>query len=233
MAGTLQEHFKDKPLQEHGRLWNQLWERKTTGWDRGGPSLALHETLHTYPELFDGTYPDLRLLSDFVGHDPGQRDDGDSSKAADVPQRRKTALVPACGTGYDAVLLAEVFGYDVVGLDISPAALFAAREYFHSVTSALCEHLRQPGPPPGDDSKMRFWIENRCPNPGSIRWVTGDFFSHDWLAAAGVDKFDLVFDYTVSQPCPCLRSPKTPAHDSFPCTTTLLLPGPAQSESQC
>lgn len=195
---TLQEYFEDKPVQEHGSLWNQLWERQITSWDRGGPSLALRETLFTYPELFDGTYPDTRLLSDYFGHGLGQKH---TSSTASASAPKKKALVPACGTGYDAVLLAKVFGYDVVGLEISPTALDAARKYLESVDGALDAYRTQQekfSDEYDNDPSMRFWVENRSSSPGRVRWVSGDFFSDDWLPDAGAEKFDLIYDYTVS-----------------------------------
>lgn len=195
LADDLQDHFKGKPLQEHGPLWNQLWERQNTSWDRGGPSLALHEALNYYPELFDGTYPDLGLLSDFVSHEPDQHASS-ATGAATVP--RKKALVPACGRGYDAVLLAKVFGYDVFGLEISSSALDAARKYLNGVDTVLNAHQAQQQQQPSDDNPaMRFWVENQSPSPGHVRWVSGDFFSDDWLVDAGTEQFDLIFDYTV------------------------------------
>ncbi|KAG8158513.1 hypothetical protein KVR01_011635 [Diaporthe batatas] len=202
---TLQDHFKDKPLQEHGFLWNQLWERQITSWDRGGPSLALRETLLTYPELFDGTYPDPGLLSDFVGHGLVQQD---TSSTASAPASKKTALVPACGTGYDAVLLAKVFGYDVVGLEISPTALHAARKHLDGVDKFLEAQYAEPQEVTAIDPPMRFWAENQHPSPGHVRWVSGDFFSDDWLADAGVEKFDLIFDYTFFCAIPPSSRPK-------------------------
>lgn len=197
-APSLQDHFKDKPLPEHGSLWNQLWERKTTSWDRGGPSLALRETLATYPELFDGTYPDPGLLSDFVGH--GLLGQQDTSSAVSVTAPKKTALVPACGAGYDAVLLAKVFGYDVVGLEISPTALEAARKYLDGVDRVLDAHRTKQQDKSSDEDEdnpsMRFWVDNQSSSPGRVHWVSGDFFSDDWLVDAGAEKFDLIFDYT-------------------------------------
>lgn len=110
--------------------------------------------------------------------------------------------MPACGTGYDAVLLAKVFGYDVVGLEVSPTALDAARKYLEGVNMVLEEHhtqqQQQQQQPSDDNPSMRFWVENQSPSPGRVHWVSGDFFSDDWLADAGAEKFDLVFDYTVS-----------------------------------
>lgn len=190
-ADAPQDHFKDKPLREHGSLWDELWQQQMTSWDRGAPSLALLQVFKGYPELFNGTYPDLGLLSDFAGHGPGQHA---SSTAAPAAAPRKKALVPACGRGYDAVLLAIVLGYDVVGLEISSSALDAARQHLDDVLRAC---YRRPFPPPDYDEKMLFWIKNRHPDPGRVNWVCGDFFSDDWLVDAGADQFDVIFDYTV------------------------------------
>lgn len=213
LADELQGHFKDRPVQEHGALWDQLWQQQRTSWDRGGPSLALHETFSTYPELFDGTYPNLGLLSDFVGHGHGQPSSFASAPA--TAPRKKKALVPACGRGYDAVLLAKVFGYDVVGLEISSSALDAARQYLDGVNEVLHAHQTQRKHAAEDNPSTRFWVENQSPSPGCVHWVSGDFFSDDWLADAGAEQFDVIFDYTVrlsrflkTPPNPfCLRCP--------------------------
>lgn len=203
LADDLQDHFKNKHVQEHGTLWDQLWQQQRTSWDRGGPSLALHEAITTYPELFDGTSPDHGLLSDFVGHGSGP-----SASSATTPGAapRKKALVPACGRGYDAVLLAKIFGYDVVGLEISSTALDAAKKYLSGVDEVLHAHRTQHEQPLGDDQEMRFWVEHQSSSPGRVQWVSGDFFSDDWLVDAGSEQFDLVFDYTVR----LSQFPKTP-----------------------
>lgn len=206
LTDNLQDHFKDKPVHEHGPLWDQLWQQQRTSWDRGGPSLALHEALTTYPELFDGTYPDHGLVSNSDGHGPGQPA---SAAIAPATAPRKKALVPACGRGYDAVLLAKVFGYDVVGLEISSSALDAARQHLKGVDEVLHAHRTQQEQPPGDNQAMQFWVENQNASPGRVHWVYGDFFSDDWLVEAGTEQFDLIFDYTVrlSQ---FLKHPPTP-----------------------
>lgn len=198
LADDLQDHFKNKHVQEHGTLWDQLWQQQRTSWDRGGPSLALHEAIATYPELFDGTYPDHVLLSDFAGHGSGPSTSGGSSATSSGTAPRKKALVPACGRGYDAVLLAKVFGYDVVGLEISSTALDAAREYLNGVDEVLDAYRTQQDQPSVDNQPMRFWVDNQSSSPGRVHWVSGDFFSDDWLVDAGAEQFDLIFDYTVS-----------------------------------
>lgn len=200
LADAPQDHFKDKPLREHGSLWDELWQQQKTSWDRGGPSIALlhvfqaYPELFNYPEIFNGAHPDLGLLSDFAGHEPGQHA---SSPAAPATERRKKALVPACGRGYDAALLAIVLGYDVVALEISSSALDAARQYLDDVHKFLRVCARRQYVPLDYDEKMLFWVNERHPDPGRVNFVCGDFFSDDWLVDAGADQFDVIFDYTV------------------------------------
>lgn len=188
----MQEAFEGKRLEEHGKIWDHAWKENRTTWDRGGPSLALYETLKEYPELFNGGHPDLQLLEDFVGHDLGQEAVSQPTTAPPT-KRRKKALVPACGKGYDAVLLAYVFGYDVWALDISEAALLQATQYMASVKDALSGRS-----PPANESA--FWSSitpESLDGPGHIKYILGDFFSHKWNLVNDM-KFDLIFDYTVS-----------------------------------
>ena len=92
---------------------------------------------------------------------------------------RKTALVPGCGRGYD-VLLLTALGYDTYGLDTSDNAINEAKEVQSRVG--------------GDEIyQAREGVEK-----GKVIWLTGDFFKDDFLRAANVDGFDLIYDYTVS-----------------------------------
>jgi methyl halide transferase len=94
---------------------------------------------------------------------------------------KKTALVPGCGMGHDVLLLAA-FGYDVYGLDYSASAAKSAIDNQAAV---------------GNDEVYR---PRQGVEAGKITWLTGDFFSDDWLQKADVGgKFDLIFDYTVSR----------------------------------
>ncbi|KAF2970244.1 hypothetical protein GQX73_g3305 [Xylaria multiplex] len=96
----LPKFFEGSLPQEHSTKWAKCWEDKWTPWDRGGPSMALHDLLKENP---NGVIP--------------------------LPSETspKTCLVPGCGRGYDVVLL-SLFGYDVYGLDVSSQALSAAKE---------------------------------------------------------------------------------------------------------
>jgi len=95
------------------------------------------------------------------------------------PQRRKKALVPGCGKGYD-VLLLSAFGYDAYGLEISPKALESAKQTEKEVASKGVYETRE-----GVDK-------------GKITWLAGDFFTDQVLKGVeGDGKFDLIYDYTV------------------------------------
>ncbi len=149
--------FRDQPVSAHGPRWDDLWRESFTPWDRGGPSLALDEILRERPELFSAS----------------------SQKAG---QRRKRALVPGCGRGYD-VLLLRAWGYDVWGLDFSAEATAQATEN-ERVSGGLEVYATRPG----------------VAESGQVSWVTGDFFGQELGSLLGDDKFDLIFDYTVREP---------------------------------
>lgn len=187
-----QEALEGKDIEEHGKVWDHAWKEKRTAWDRGGPSIALHETLNEYPELFNGNHPDLKQLKDFVGHSFGYEAASGTTRPS---TKKKKALVPACGRGYDAVLLAYVFGYDVYGLDISPEALVQAHGYLRDIQDAFMGLSSGP-------EDFPFWVSNRTGEPGEVKYVLGDFFSDQWMKEEGIEdlKFDLIFDYTVSSP---------------------------------
>jgi len=157
----LSNTFRDGPLASHGDKWDALWREDFTPWDRGGPSAALDEILARAArrELEAG------VLSPPAG--PGAA--------------RRTALVPGCGRGHDALLLAA-WGYDVVGLDYSAEAVRRAAENMAAVYD-------------GDEAyRARDGVGAR----GRVVWLAGDFFADDFVREAGIDTFDLIFDYTVS-----------------------------------
>lgn len=179
-AWQLQEAFEGKKLEEHGNIWDRAWKAKQTSWDRGGSSMALYETLNEYPELFDGRHPGLQQLKDFVGHGFGHET---ASGIAEKPStKRKKALVPACGRGYDAVLLAYVFGYDVYALEISEEALVQANAYLANLKEAFSGLSQGP-------EDFPFWVSNRIDDPGHITYVLGDFFSDQWMKEEKIEDF--------------------------------------------
>lgn len=96
----------------------------------------------------------------------------------EVDGRRKKALVPGCGRGVD-VLLLESYGYDAVGLEYSAKAI------------EECEKFA---------SERGGEYETKV-SGGSRKFVQGDFYKDDWLEKLGMSgqKFDLIYDYTVSR----------------------------------
>jgi methyl halide transferase len=97
-----------------------------------------------------------------------------------------TALVPGCGRGHDVLLLASL-GYDAFGLEVSPSALAEARKNADSLLADNATH---------EQTGLR---------GGKHHWVAGNFFDSTWIEEANVQRFDLIFDYTVSQKLPPCR----------------------------
>ncbi len=148
-AGKLEQTFSGSDFSSHGKRWDGLWKESFTPWDRGGPSMALNDLVLDRRDLV-----------------PPSQDGG----------RRKKALVPGCGRGYDVLLLAAL-GYDVYGLDYSADA----------IERAVANSNEVGGEPVYD---AREGVEK-----GAVTWLTGDFFADERLSTG---EFDLIFDYTVS-----------------------------------
>ncbi|KAH7148632.1 S-adenosyl-L-methionine-dependent methyltransferase [Dactylonectria macrodidyma] len=104
---TLSATFAGVPFAEHGSRWDSAWRESRTPWDRGGPSLALHDLLSQRPDL----------VPQSQHHDHRGLPLRDATGAVE----KKKALVPGCGRGHD-VLLLSCWGYDVWGLDFSSTA---------------------------------------------------------------------------------------------------------------
>ncbi|KAJ0301139.1 hypothetical protein COL5a_011186 [Colletotrichum fioriniae] len=173
--------FANTPLANHGEKWSAFWEEKFTPWDRGGPSLALLDIITTRPDL--------------IPPPP-------APSPAGQQQKKPTALVPGCGKGHDALLLANL-GYDVLGLDFSPTAIAEAKENQKAIVAAAATGDGN-GDDNGDGAEPDVNVI-RQPNgaePGSVTWLSGDFFSDSWLEAwPRADKtFNLIFDYTPGPP---------------------------------
>ncbi|GJC85139.1 thiocyanate methyltransferase 1 [Colletotrichum liriopes] len=164
--------FAGTPLSKHGQKWSAFWEEKYTPWDRGGPSVALLDLLTTRPDL--------------VPPPPSPAEQGQSDSD------RPTALVPGCGKGHDALLLAGL-GYDVLALDFSPTAIAEAKDNQKAVAARLGA-----GPEAAEGEVDAYTIRHPSgAEPGAVTWLSGDFFSDSWLAEWGREKaFDLIFDYT-------------------------------------
>ncbi len=161
VRARLRAHFENTPDWEQAQEWSKLWDRDFLPWDRGMPNPALEDT--------------LKDRSDLLG----------SSWTTGSSSRRKRALVPGCGRGYDVLLLAS-FGYDAYGLDISSTAIAKCQEFAR-------EHA--PDFPPRPEAQ----------GTGKVAFLVGDFFQDGWLhQEEGGSSFDLIYDYTVGAQIVCI-----------------------------
>ena len=147
------------PFEQHGDRWGVLWRQGDLPFDKGAPNPALTDT--------------LLGKEDLVGKPVAVDDTG--------ALRRRRALVPGCGRGYDVLWLASV-GYEAYGLEVSSEAIraceeFAATNFDIYARSATSEK-----------------------GPGPFKFILGNFFRADWEAQLGTayQGFDLIYDYTVS-----------------------------------
>jgi len=152
----LRQHFLER---NDPNRWDDLWSKGDfLPWDRGTPNPALIDVLSTRKDLLGSP-----MTTD-----------------ADGKSRRKRALVPGCGKGYDVFLFAA-FGYDAFGLEGSKNALKA------------CEEFRAEA-----ESKDEYRVRDKSIGRGEIKFLHGDFFGQDWENDAGAGGFDVIYDYTVS-----------------------------------
>ena len=175
----LRQHFDALAPEKQAGGWNAMWEQNVTPWDRGEPSPALIDTLqYKLPQI-----------------EASSSQDTSSNKAHNQPPtRRKKALVPGCGRGYDVLLLAAS-GYDAYGLDTSTLAIQGAQELAQSPDRAT----KYPSTNPSGTG------------PGTATFLEADFFSDDFLTqthppTTGPEHhpseeeepktFDLIYDYT-------------------------------------
>ena len=144
------------PPSEHGKGWDKLWkEGDFLPWDKGTPNPALVDLLDDRRDL---------VGSPLIG-------EGENA-------RRKRALVPGCGRGYDVLLLASL-GYDAYGLEISESAV------------QRCEEEKSA-------NGSRYAVKDESVGAGESKFIIGDFFADDWLKEVeGSGKFELIYDYTV------------------------------------
>ena len=163
VRNRLRQHFTTS-TSEHGSRWSQLWdEGDFLPFDRGAPNPALRDILKNRTDLL-GT--SLRDVQDLEGK-----------------RKRKRALVPGCGRGYDVLLLAS-FGYDAYGLEISETAV------------KRCEEEKA-------KNGKNYDTQDETVGVGTVKFVQGDFFKDEWLKILdlkGESRFDLVYDYTVGFP---------------------------------
>ena len=123
-------------------------------------------------------------------------------------KRRKKALIPGCGRGYD-VLLFSSYGFDAYGLDAAPSAVKAA------------QRLAQ------DQGKEQHYpVQNIQNGRGSAEFFVADFFKDDFLSQTHPQiqdgTFDLIYDYTFLCALPASLRPQWAARMS-----QLLSPGGA------
>ncbi|RMY49529.1 hypothetical protein D0863_15118 [Hortaea werneckii] len=184
----LRQHFDALPPEKQAGGWNAMWEQNVTPWDRGEPSPALVDTLqYKLPQI-----------------EASSSQDTSSNKTHHQTTRRKKALVPGCGRGYDVLLLAS-YGYDAFGLDTSTLAIQGAQELSRS---------------PDRDIKYPPAAANNSSgtSPGTATFLEADFFADDFLSQThpptpnttqnqnptgqpqseeeDPKTFDLIYDYT-------------------------------------
>ena len=142
---------------DHTERWSKLWDKGDfLPFDRGVPNPALEDTLSDHHEILGSCF----------------RDDCHGGR------RRKKALVPGCGRGYDVLLLAS-FGFDAYGLEVSQTAV---KRCFEEQKTNGHKY------PPKEGSA----------GGGRISFLNGDFFGDGWInKVEGGGVFDLIYDYTV------------------------------------
>ena len=152
----LMAHFAGD-LSKHQNKWSDLWDKGDwLPWDRGMPNPALVDTLADRQDLLGS-----RWTEDALGK-----------------KRRKRALVPGCGKGYDVLLLSS-FGYDAFGLEVSGTAVKRCYEEQEAY---------------GD----KYPVRDESAGAGKVTFMVGDFFGTDWMKnIEGDGKVDLIYDYTV------------------------------------
>ncbi|THC90684.1 hypothetical protein EYZ11_009859 [Aspergillus tanneri] len=155
----LVRHFQDQisEIESHAAGWSNLWDTDNSNlWDRGKPSPALIDLIEERRDLF---YPLTET------------------------GKKKKALVPGCGKGYDVVMLA-LHGFDVYGLDVSATGVAIAREYAKAELAT---------PQAYNFGKAWNSVESEGQATGEVTFIEGDFFQSDWETEG---QFDLIYDYT-------------------------------------
>ncbi|ORY08326.1 S-adenosyl-L-methionine-dependent methyltransferase [Clohesyomyces aquaticus] len=153
----LKSHFVGHDASAHPQRWDALWKDGTfLPWDRGFANPALIDALKEKPSLL--------------------------GVPTHSSSKRKRALVPGCGKGYDVALLAAV-GFDSYGIEISESAAKVAGEW-----------LQETGE--GREGEYKVWDEGV--GRGKTRCVCGDFFEDKWVQEIGGkgEGFDLIYDNT-------------------------------------
>jgi len=146
---------------KHPDNWSALWDKGDfLPWDRGTPNPALEDILSHRKDLLGSCF-----TKDSAGN-----------------PRRKRALVPGCGKGYDVLLLAS-FGYDAFGLEVSETAVKRCYE----------EQEIHGG---------KYPVSNEIAGAGTVMFMLGDFFATNWMRNIGGEgQVDVIYDYTVRLSC--------------------------------
>lgn len=183
----LRMHFSGLPTTAAAQAtgWDTLWESSTfLPWDRGYANPALIDLLAN---------PSSPPTSPDKNPTPGAPPPG-PAPAVKLPKaveggRRRKALVPGCGKGYDVALFAA-YGFDSVGLEVSGHAVTAAKKYLAGEEGGRGKGIE--GEYEGKDGGQ---------GKGSAVCIEGDFFDDAWLEEVGVkveEGFDVIYDNTVS-----------------------------------
>lgn len=163
----LRRNFLNHDPNVHPSRWDKLWENNDIPWDQGKPNPALEDFLSSPGDLLP----------------PPQLSPPEESKP-DQKIRRRRALVPGCGKGYDVLLLAS-HGYDAYGVEGSQIAMNTAKKGMQ-----------------GYEQKEEYKTRDEKIGRGKATFLFGDFFKDEWwddIEDSGEKEgFDLIYDYTVS-----------------------------------
>ena len=156
-------------------------EHAVLPWDRGYANPALIDLLAN---------PSSPPTSPDQNPTPGAPSPNTSVPAIELPKaveggKRKKALVPGCGKGYDVALF-SAYGYDAYGLEVSAHAAKAAETYLSNAGEGSLE--------------KEYSGKDEGQGKGKAVSLVGDFLEDGWLKEAGVQTeggFDVIYDNTV------------------------------------
>ena len=187
------------------KKWDELWsswDESSNGalpFDKGVFNPALEEVLSLHetgivPGAFEG-----RVEADAVGvgKDGVKGKDGRGKVGEDGERtegkrerKRRKALVPGCGKGYDVFLL-SAYGYDATGVEISERAVQEAEAEWARVQKTIGNGKE------GDAAKL-YGVRDEEVGKGEVKFVVADFFELNEAGEKGEEGWDLIYDYTVS-----------------------------------
>lgn len=204
----MREIFNGANPDEHLDRWNSVWEKADClPFDRASCNPAIIDLLLHRDRPCASPDPNPTPSapspnSTSLGYSalpPPIREDG----------KRRRALVPACGRGYDVALFAA-HGYDAYGLEVSRHAADAARKW-----------LENPGEGPLEGEYRIAQQEGKIKGGGwgKMTVLCGDFFDEEWTKEVdGWEEdgggFDVIMDYTFLCVLPFELKPKWAKHQS-------------------